>query len=213
MNAAGLRSVRTVLHKLATNRIARLQKLVLLDDSATVATLARLRRCDPSVVGAEPLVWEVTLGDLPEELTHFASGRPDDPTPAERALHAALVLYSHHQQSRDEGVHRPEISFGKAMGVLARARSVDEGLDRTTVARLHQAGLASDLSGHLHHLRGLVQLMRAERPTIGFDYGLFAVDLWQLADAYQDSTTVLARWGRDLHFQPTTKRDTTKETS
>lgn len=196
------RSVLGVLRATAAARVADLQARVLADDSDAVATLARLRRCDPADVGVEPLVWAVTLGHLPDELTGYRSGRSDTPTPAERALHATLVLYAMHQQSRDEGVHRPGGSLGCATGQLARARAVDEDLDSATVARLHHAALASDFEGHVHHLRGLIQLMRAEKQIIGLDYGLLAVDLSQLADPYEDSREVIARWGRDLHARP-----------
>lgn len=196
------RSVRSVLRATAAARVAELQARALGDDSEAIATLARLRRCDPAEVGAEPSVWAVTLGGLPNELTGFRNGRSDTPTPAERAIHAVLVLFAAHQQSRDEGVHRPNVSLGHAVGVLARARAVDQELDTATVTRLHHAALAVDFEGHVHHLRGLIQLMRAEKQTIGLDYGLLAVDLWQLADPYVDSREVIARWGRDLHARP-----------
>ncbi len=205
-------SVRAVLRETASRRVAELQARALADDAQAIATLARLRRCDAADVGGEPLVWAVTLGDLPDELTSFASGRRDTPTPAERAMHGVLVLYALHQQSQDEGVHRPGTSLGFAVGKLARARAVNEELDSSTITRLHQAALATDLAGRLHHLRGLVQLMRAEKQTIGLDYGLLAVDLWQFADAFQDPKAVLARWGRDLHTRPKTPEPTTEET-
>ena len=204
-------SRRAILRGVAGARVAELQARVLADEPVAVATLARLRRCDPAAVGAEPLVWAVTLGDLPEQLTTYPSGHPDSPTPAERALHATLVLYALHQQSRDEGVHRAAISLGYAVGQLARSRAIEEDLDSGTVGRLHQAALATDFEGHVHHLRGLVQLMRAEKQTIGLDYGLLAVDLWQFADPRQDSREVLTRWARDLHRRPKTPEPTTKE--
>ena len=205
------RNVRGGLRATATARVAELQARALADDSAAVGTLARLRRCDPADVGAEPQVWAVTLGDLPEELTTYRSGRPDTPTPSERALHAALVLYALHQQSRDEAVHRPGVSLGSAVGQLARARAVEDDLDAATIARLHHAALATSFEGHVHHLRGLIQLMRTEKQAVGLDYGLLAVDLWQLADPYQDAREVLARWGRDLHARPKNPNPATTE--
>lgn len=205
------RSRRAVLQTTAAARVADLQARFLGNESDAVATLARLRRCDPTDVGADPLVWAVTLGHLPMELTEYESGRPDGPTPSERALHAALVLYSLHQQSRDEGVHRPGVSFGFAIGQLARARAVDEELDTATVNRLHHAALAPDFEGRVHHLRGLIQLMRGEKQTVGLDYGLLTVDLWQFADPYQDANEVLTRWGRDLHARPKNADPTTTE--
>ena len=209
------RSRRALLRETAAARVADLQARYLGDESDAVATLARLRRCDPADVGAEPLVWAITLGHLPVELTEFQSGRPENATPSERALHAALVLYALHQQSRDEGVHRPGIRFGFAVGQLARARAMDEELDTATVNRMHHAALATDFEGHVHHLRGLIQLMRGEKQTVGLDYGLLTVDLWQFADPYQDTREVLTRWGRDLHARrkdskPTTTTEETK---
>lgn len=212
MNDTPLPDVREALFRTANSRISALQKRILDDDSAATATLARLRRCDPAEVGAEPLVWEVTLGDLPDALTHRHGRRTDQPTPAEQALHAALVLYALHQQSKDEGVHRPGIRFGQAVGALARARAIDEELDDATVTRLHQAALAGSFSGHVYYLRGLIQLMRSEKPTIGLDYARLATDLWQLADPGRDSIRVIASWGRDLHQRPKTTNPTPEET-
>lgn len=205
------RTVRGVLKATAAARVAELQARALADDSYAVGTLARLRRCDPADVAADPLVWAVTLGDLPEDLTSYRGVRPDAPTSAERALHAALVLYALHQQSHDDGVHRPNLSLGFAVAQVARARAVEEELDSATVARLHRAALATTFEGRLHHLRGLIQLMRAEKQPVGLDYGLLAVDLWQLVDPYQDSREVLARWGRDLHARFTSQQPTTTE--
>lgn len=183
-------------------KVTQLQKQVHANDAWAVATLARLRRCDPADVGADPTVWQVTFSDLPPSLTSLGGHQSDAPTPAERALHATLVLYAHHQQSRDEDVHRPSVSVGHATARLARARSDGDDLDKSSVGRLHQAGLATTFEGSVHHLRALVQLMRAEKPPIALDYSRLAVDLWQLADPYQDSTQVLARWGRDLYARP-----------
>lgn len=196
-----------IVRSTAATRIARLQALFLSDNPEGVATLARLRRCPPASVGSDPLVWRVTLADLPSEML----GSVDGPGPAERAVHAALVLYALHQQSGQQPVHRPGVPFGAAVGQLARARAVDEELDRSTVRRLQHAALATDFEGHLHHLRGLVQLMRAESPAIQLDYGLLTVDLWQLADPRRDSDAVLLRWGRGLHQQPENTGSTTNE--
>lgn len=205
-------TTRSALLRTATSKVTTLQRRVLANDAGAVAMLARLRRCDPAEVGAEPSVWQVTLGDLPDALVQVNGSRTEQPTYAEQALHAALVLYALHQQSKDEGVHHPGVLFGRAVGDLARRRAVDEELDSATVARLHQAALASTFEGHVHHLRGLIQLMRAEQPAIGLDYGLFAIDLWQLASPFSDSHRVVARWGRDLHHRPKKSDPTNEET-
>lgn len=180
-------------------RVAALQSSLLRKESGAVATLARLRRCSPGDVGAEPAVWAVTVGGLPAELR----GRGDAPSPSERAAHAALVLYALHQQSRDVGVHRAGVRLGSAVGRLARARARDEALDDATVKRFHQVALAPDFTGRLYFLRGVIQLLRAERPPIGLDYGLLADDLRALATGDpQQRDSVLLRWGRDLHSLP-----------
>lgn len=206
---------REALFQTTNSRVSALQNLVLKDDSVAVATLARLRRCNPAEVGAEPLVWEITLGNLPDTLTCLSGRRTDQPTPAEQALHAALVLYALHQRSKDERVHQPGVRFGQAVGTLARARAdQDEEFDRATVSRLHQVALAETFDGRLHYLRGLIQLMRVENPSIGLDYARLATDLWQLASPQLDSQRVLLSWGRDLHQRPklTDPMTITKET-
>ncbi|MFV0534006.1 MAG: type I-E CRISPR-associated protein Cse2/CasB [Cumulibacter sp.] len=199
---------RDPLYDAVAHRVQSLQAQFLKDEPHAVATLARLRRCDPADVGAEPLVWSVTLDGLPDEVVGPRHG--DDPTPAERAVHASLVLYALHQQSGDEGVHQPGVSLGLAVGRLARARAHEEDLDPSTIKRFHQVSLANDFAGRLHFLRGVIQLMRAESPPIGLDYGLLALDLRDLADERRSPDRVLFRWGRDLHFNPkTTNQETT----
>lgn len=213
MSDSSVKSTRQALFQTANARVLGLQERLVKDESTAVATLARLRRCDPADVGAEPLVWEVTLGDLPDSLTHIGNKKSDKPTPAEQALHATLVLYALHQQSKDEGVHRPGVRFGQAVGTLARARAEqDEEFDKATVSRLHQAALAETFDGHVHYLRGLVQMMRSEKPTIGFDYARLATDLWQLASPRLESRWVLAAWGRDLHERRRSAAPTTTTT-
>lgn len=182
-----------------TRRVVQLQRDALADEASAIASLAELRRCDPDEPGANPAVWHLTLGDLPDALV----GRGEEPTAAERAVHAALVLFGLHQQSHQDPTHRPGISLGRAVGQLARARSGDGTLDESTLKRFHQVALAPEFGQRLHHLRGLVLLLRAEVPTIALDYGLLAVDLWHLADPRHDTSHVLNRWGRDLHFNPT----------
>lgn len=189
-------------------RVEQLQAAFLSDQSAATATLARLRRCDPTEVGADPRVWSLTVGDLPEQLTDH---RADAPTRAERAVHATMVLYAIHQQShRSEPAHRRDVRLGTAVRLLARARGSEGDLDSSVVQRFHQVSLAQNWESRLHHLQGLITLMRGENPIICLDYGLLAVDLARLDDPRAHHAFVLTRWGRDLHATP---KNTTKETS
>lgn len=188
-----------------SQRVVQLQGSALRNESRAVALLAELRRSDPNEPGANPAIWPITLAELPETL----AGRGEEPTPAERAVHAALALYGLHQQSHDDPTHQPGISLGRAVGRLARARSGDGSLDEATLRRFHQVALASDFGSRLYHLRGLITLMRSEKPTIALDYGLLGVDLWHLADPRHDANAVLNRWGRDLHSNPEPTATTT----
>lgn len=185
-------------------RVWNLQRAFLDRDGAgnaeAVATLARLRRCALDEPGADPTVWAVTLADLPEKLR----GR-DLPSFAERAIHAALVLYATHQQSNDAPMHQSGIGLGRAVQMLAEARGRDAKPDESCIRRLHQVVLANDPSGRLYHLRGLIVLMRSETKPVALDYGILAADLWQLLDPKQDSDHVLMTWGRDLHNRPRTQ--------
>lgn len=168
-------------------------------------TLADLRHADASDPGADPALWEITLGGLPTELT----GTGDDPSWTERAIHAALVLYATHQQSRPEPMHRRGVGLGQAVRQLSRARSGAEW-DPGTISRFHALVRAQSSMMQLQNLRGLVTLMRGE--SIGLDYGQLAADLWLLNSDGADR--VLLRWGRQLHrAQPTPTDAETKTTS
>lgn len=209
--------VAPTLRRVAAARVQSLQDSYLRNDPGATATLAELRRCDPAIVGSNPAVWATTLGNLPDVLTHYGDHQSDEPTSAERALHAVLVLLSQHLQSQATAVHvatedrGSRLTFGHAVGRLARARAVDEELDSSTVRRLQQVALATTESGRLEHMQALIKLMRAESPAIALDYGQLAVDLWRLFDRYQDPTSVLVRWARALHARPEKTPDAPNE--
>lgn len=186
--------------ELVRTRVANLQRPLLADDhtqAAAQAQMARLRRCQVGAVGANPEVWQITLGDLPDDL----AGRSDSPSPAEMAIHASLVLYARHQQSQREPMHVTGVGLGTAVQQLARARAQgDSEFEPSVINKFHQVALAPEWEGRMHHLTGLVTLMKGE--AISLDYGLLAADLWRLADPRQDPGTVLTRWGRSLHRRP-----------
>jgi CRISPR system Cascade subunit CasB len=186
----------------ARERVGSLQRAYLADNAEAVATLARLRRCAPDEPGVEPAVWQVTIGGLPEAL----AGNDDEISPAERAVHAALVLYAIHQQSNAVPMHQAKMGLGRAVQRLADARGREGAPDESSIRRLHQVALATDPSGRLYHLRGLVTLLRSESEPVPLDYGLLASDLYCLFSPYSDSNLVITRWGRELHSRP---RDTT----
>ena len=203
MNAPPTRS--QLLTELVRERIEPLQAKALLNVASAKATLAQLRACDPADVSADPRVWQVTIGDLPESL---ASPLASEPTRAERAVHAVMVLHALHLQAGSEPVHRRQARLGTAIGQLARERGGDGSLSPGILQRFHQLVLTSDASMRLHHLRGLIVMMRTASRTIALDYGLLAADLDRLANPHTDPSSVLTRWGRDLHRKPKTDQET-----
>lgn len=182
-------------------RVGSLQHAYLRDDADAVAALARLRRCAVDEPGADPTTWEVTLGGLPDALKGG-----ENISHAERAVHAAVVLYAVHQQSNTAPMHQARIGLGSAVQMLANVSGQDGAPDQGSIRRLHQVVLATDPSGRLYHLRSLITLLRSQPTPISLDYGRLAADLYRLFDPKQNSNSVVARWGRELHNRP---RDTT----
>jgi CRISPR system Cascade subunit CasB len=174
-------------------RVGRLQSAFLANSSDAVATLARLRRCSPDEPGVDPTVWETTIGGLPEALRGGMNI-------------SVAELYAVHQQSNQTPMHRTKVGLGFAVQTLARDRSRDGEPDQAAIRRLHQVVLSTDPTGRLYHLRGLISLLRSQPIPIPLDYGQLGADLYRLFDPKQNSDSVVARWGRELHNRP---RDTT----
>ena len=176
-------------------RVERLQGALLdrhrPDHSAAVATLARLRRALADSPG-DPDVWDVVFADAPEQLL----GQGDEASRAERAMHAALVLYAVHAQSADGPRHVRGRRLGLAMGQLARRADQAHYAETAVAKRFRVAATATTRSQSLYHLRGLVTLLRRE--GIALDYGALAVDLWRNETPEGRRRTRL-QWGRDFH--------------
>jgi CRISPR system Cascade subunit CasB len=171
-----------------TAQVTRLQAAYLGQSPAATATLAHLRGAVAAEAGSVPSVWDVTLAGLDPRLV----GRGDDPSPAERAAHAALCLYAVHQQSQRTGMHQTGVGLGTAVRRLATRVGAESAVER----RFHALGTSATVAEALHHARGLVGRLRAEQ--IPLDYGRFAVDLHDLQ--YPDRAgAVRLRWGRDFH--------------
>ncbi|WCC79817.1 type I-E CRISPR-associated protein Cse2/CasB [Cutibacterium equinum] len=164
-------------------------------DPWAVRSLASLRRADATRPGADPGLWDVILGHLPDYLL----GQGTAPaTPAERAVHAAVVLYAVHQQSRSEPMHVRGIGLGQAVRTLSMRRSSSTEWDPGTISRFQHMCRAQQWAIRVGNLRGLVTLMRSE--AVPLDYGHLAADLWRLQVSSPDQ--VLLEWGRQLHRIP-----------
>ncbi len=190
-----------VLERHVRARVEALQMALLQDDhhahSATVARLARLRRVDADRPG-DPAAWEVAFADLPTELL----GRSDEPSRAERAAHAALVLFAAHIQSADGRRHDNGRRLGLAVGALARSAVVaQEDYATTAVARRFRAfATATTWAQALGHLRGLISQLRAH--DIAMDYGSLAADLYRM-QTREGLRRARLQWGRDFHYLTT----------
>lgn len=170
-------------------------------ESAAVRILAALRHADITAPGADPGLWNVTIGTLPENL----QGRGNAPaSPAERAVHAALVLYAIHQQSRPEPMHRSGIGLGQAVRSLSQKRSGGQDWDPGTLSRFQHLCRAQSSAIRLDNLRGLVTLLRSE--SVGLDYGRLAADLWSIESGHSRDTVL--SWGRQLHHMEPAAQNT-----
>lgn len=153
--------------------------------SAATAILAQLRNSVGREPGSVPAIWEVTIADLPGR----AVG--DDPTPEERASHAALTLFATHQQSRPTPMHMRGPGVGEAVRRLA-AGDAEAAVRR----RFHAVATASSFEEACHHLRGIVTQLRTA--GVPLDYGQLADDLLRLQRPGGDEV-VRRRWGRQYY--------------
>lgn len=163
-------------------------------DPASTAMLARLRRGVGKTLEESPDTWEMILSVMPEELMD-GSFEGTRATEAESAVYSAMTLYAVHQQSKIQCVNQSGISFGRAVGRLAKG---DENAVKGIQRRFNAVITSSDLDELTHHARGLIQLMRSSEPVVGFDYSQFAKDLYnyQFPDGRR---SVILRWGQDFY--------------
>lgn len=162
------------------------------NESAVRAMLANLRRGLGKHPAEIPAAWEASFYNLPEEL----HGKGAEPSRGEYAVHIAMTLFALHQQRSDlhtEFMQREEVSIGKAMGQLHLCKSADSDAVKKRFDQVVSADSLAELS---YHLRGVVQILRAEE--IAMDYGMLAENLcnFQLP-AKRDA--IRLQWGRDYY--------------
>ena len=155
------------------------------------AALAELRRGVGKEPGEDPVLWGAFLLDLPEELY----GKDGKPSREEWAIYIALTLYALHQQGKDptaDSVSAEGEDLGKAVAGLAQDK---EDRDRI-LRRFSSMVTAADMSGLSHHLRGLVQLMKAK--GIRLDYPALAEDIywWQVPS---QKNRIKLKWGQGFY--------------
>ena len=161
--------------------------------SEALAVLATLRHAPVGDPSSDVRVWQVTLDGIPEELLSDRAGAGT--TRGERAIHAALVLWAKHQQSKRTPMHVAGRSLGLATRDLSRAIQPGDELSPPVLRRFHSVATATGEQQQLHHLRSLVSLFRAH--DVPLDYARLAADLF-LLDTTKPNDVRLS-WGRDLH--------------
>ncbi|GLZ38736.1 type I-E CRISPR-associated protein Cse2/CasB [Actinokineospora sp. NBRC 105648] len=174
------------------SRITRIQHGYLNDRSDSVAALARLRRA----AGKEPgAVFDIFEHTLAEEFSH--GWNREEVSYEEAAAHHAMTLYAVHQQSSRTGMHQPGARLGRSIRKLHTGDSIKP--TDPIARRFTMLGTSGDFRELTHHLRGVVQLLRAAR--VPLDYGLLTRQLitWQHVGG---PDRVRPIWGRDFHLAP-----------
>jgi CRISPR system Cascade subunit CasB len=222
--------------RVARSTVGRLQSGYRRDDAAAVAAVARLRRAAGQDVFASPSSWGLDyLDDLARLREEREQEEGDSSAPSrylssrhrmeqerreereERAVHLAVTLWALHQQSiRDQPMHVPGWSLGRAVRRLADGRTgaQDEPAERAEAAagsrtagpgadadspvrkRFVRIGTSTDVEMLGRRLREMVLLLRTAR--IPLDYGLLAEQLCHWQDEMRQGE-VRRAWGRDFH--------------
>ncbi len=165
------------------------------------ALLATLRRGIGRMPGDEPALWHILFEDMPEDMLSMNG----TPTRAEWAVHTALTLFALHQQGKDPAaalMHVPDMRLGRALNRLAGG---DEEAVKRIKRRFDAMATADRMPETVYHLRGLVQLLRAQ--DIPLDYAALGQELFLLqSPAYAPG--VRLQWGQDFYRR---KKDATNE--
>ncbi|WP_378741362.1 type I-E CRISPR-associated protein Cse2/CasB [Nocardia brasiliensis] len=177
-------------------RLNRLQEDYLRRSSLARAELAKLRRGLGKSAGSVPEIWDSTIAAVPASLRGEDGFDDLEPSIAEQAAHSALTLFAAHQQSMPVRAHVAEVSFGRAVGMLARS----EGRSAEAVTRRFMAvATAQSIDEVLAHIRGLVTQLRTAK--LGFDYARLADDITGLLTPARAQQVRLA-WGREFYRTP-----------
>ena len=173
------------------------------NESRVRAQLANLRRGIGRKPGDMPELWGMLFAEMPEEML----SQNGQPTREEWAIYTALTLYALHQQGSkisEQNMHaaeKPENRLGRAVARLVK----DEENDRERIARRFNAfATADDMLTAAHHLRGLIQLLRAEE--IPLDYVHLAENLYDFQNP-DFRPSVRLEWGQDFYEKPRTANE------
>ena len=151
-----------------------------------------LRKNIGKAPGADPTVWDATLGDLPVGL----QGWDDSPSFAESATHLALTLYAVHQQSQAKPMHVVGRGLGNAVRDFIGAGQGEEFESSPTIRRFNALVTSDSIDEMAWHLRSLVTQLRGA--GISLDYAQLAVDLYSF-NFPESRAGIRLKWGRQLY--------------
>jgi len=149
--------------------------------------LANLRRGFGKEPGELPELWGMIFDKMPDELM----GR-NEASNAEWAVYTALTLYALHSQSSEADMNAKDISVGAAAASLVGS---EDDVPRI-LGRLNTVVTSNSPDDLAYHLRGLVQLFKAE--GIGLGYARLAKEFYLFADP-ERANSIKLRWGRDFY--------------
>jgi CRISPR system Cascade subunit CasB len=151
------------------------------------ADMAKLRRGLGRDAGDVPEMWSYYKVVIPDHLAAAGTRR----TPELDAEHAALTLFAVHQQSQDTPMHKADEHIGAALLKLRNSKQFaanPQALDE----RVNAAATASSVTELVHHLKGLVTLLRGQQ--LPFDYTQLVHDIadWRWSSS---RTRIRRQWG------------------
>ncbi|MBN1891899.1 MAG: type I-E CRISPR-associated protein Cse2/CasB [Clostridiales bacterium] len=171
------------------------------NQSESKALLAKLRRGIGKEPGHIPELWGIMMDGLPDTLM----GKGADASFSERAIYTALTLFALHQQGKEGCVSEDGMALGVALNKLV---DIDRERESAINRRFIAAATAGGLAEFSHHLRGLIQIMKAKNITL--DYPALAYDLYRFQFPGQRDS-VRMRWGRDYYRMSSKEKKETNE--
>lgn len=160
------------------------------------AMLANLRRGIGREPGELPQLFGILLSDMPEDFW----SKNGTATKEEWVCYTALTLYALHQQGYDaksQPMHTDEgVSLGNAMFRLAASYDGDPNAEQRVMQKMRTLATSADIKELSHHLRGIVQLFKAN--GISLNYKRLAGDLYEMQFP-EGKRKVCLRWGQDFY--------------
>lgn len=177
-----------------------LAKLQAMPPHPKKAALANLRHGLGRAPGELPELWGFFFRDMPEAFVSPTG----EPTKGEWAAYLALTLYAMHQQGQAQPMHRAGAGLGRAARRLVPPQ--EDPAESSVMKRFNALATASGMGEISHHLRGIIQMLRAQ--GIPLDYEQLAADLFEMQFP-QSMPRVRLRWGQDFYANP--KQETPEE--